>query len=97
MTTYTGWIYIDRKGIWWKNRYSAHLFVNTKDIHTSSPNPRRYTLKSDSGNSMERAWCDECGCGIWIKSDKMPDQTFLKAGGYSPNLSYLGCAFSRPF
>ncbi|KAI1617403.1 hypothetical protein EDD36DRAFT_480 [Exophiala viscosa] len=64
----------------YSSRHSAHLFVESKDITTSSPQPRTYTQNADSGNPMERAWCDECGCGIWIKSHQMPDQTFLKAG-----------------
>lgn len=61
-------------------RHSAHLFVKTSDIQSSSPQPRTHTQKADSGTDMERAWCDECGCGIWIKSQNMSDLTFLKAG-----------------
>ncbi|KAI1626542.1 Mss4-like protein [Exophiala viscosa] len=69
---------------WAGAMHSAHLFVESKDITTSSPQPRTYTQNADSGNPMERAWCDECGCGIWIKSHQMPDQTFLKAGLFNP-------------
>jgi hypothetical protein len=54
--------------------------VKTDDIQSNSPQPRTYTQKADSGTDMERAWCDECGCGIWIKSQGMPELTFLKAG-----------------
>ena len=42
-------------------------------------------MKGDSGNTLERAWCDECGCGIWIRSPaQKPDMTMLKAGLYEP-------------
>lgn len=38
-------------------------------------------MNGESGNPMERAWCDECGCGLWIRSPvKKPDMTNLKAG-----------------
>ena len=64
-----------------RRRHSAHMFVKTADIQTSSPQPRIYAMKADSGKPMERAWCDECGCGIWIRSpEKRPDMTMLKAG-----------------
>lgn len=38
-------------------------------------------MDAESGNPMERAWCDECGCGLWIRSPKRkPGMTNLKAG-----------------
>jgi len=64
--------------------HSAHLFVKTKDVQSHSPHPRTYASKADSGTEMERAWCDECGCGIWIKTAEFPDSTFLKAGLFNP-------------
>ncbi len=57
------------------------MFVKTVDIQSSSPAPKTHTMKADSGNPMERAWCDECGCGVWIRwPNNMPEMTFLKAG-----------------
>lgn len=64
--------------------HSAHLFVKTADIQTESPQPKKHICKSESGNDMERAWCDDCGCGIWMKSSFKPDMTFLKAGLFQP-------------
>ncbi|KAJ9606316.1 hypothetical protein H2200_009277 [Cladophialophora chaetospira] len=70
---------------WAGAMHSAHLFVKTADIQTSSPKPKTYTQNGDSGNPMERAWCDDCGCGIWIRSPaNMPELTFLKAGLFNP-------------
>lgn len=37
-------------------------------------------MKADSGNSITRGWCDECGCGLWIKPPSKPEMTCLKAG-----------------
>lgn len=62
------------------HRHSAHLFVPTADIQTSSPEPKTYVQKGDSGNEMTRAWCDACGSGIWMRSASKPDMTFMKAG-----------------
>lgn len=64
-------------------RHSAHLFVKTADIKTSSSEPKTYVQKGDSGNEMTRAWCDHCGSGIWMRSASKPDMTFLKAGMWS--------------
>lgn len=61
-------------------RHSAHFFVQTADIETTSPEPRTYVQKADSGNEMTRAWCDGCGAGIWLRSASKPGLTFLKAG-----------------
>jgi hypothetical protein len=60
------------------------LFVATKDIIADVPEPRTHTMTADSGNTIERAWCDECGCGLWIKPSTKPDMTFLKAGLFDP-------------
>ena len=63
------------------DRHSAHLFVKTQDIQTNGPEPRTHTMDAESGNPMVRAWCDECGCGLWIRSPKKkPGMTNLKAG-----------------
>lgn len=65
-----------------ERRHSAHLFVKTADIESDSPQPKTHTMQGDSGNWIERAWCDECGCGLWIKPSTKPDMTCLKAGKY---------------
>ena len=41
-------------------------------------------MKGESGNSIARGWCDECGCGLYIKPSTKPDSTFLKAGLFQP-------------
>ncbi|KAI1851005.1 hypothetical protein JX266_003670 [Neoarthrinium moseri] len=64
--------------------HSAHLFVKTDDIQTDSPQPRVYVVKADSGSDMERAWCDGCGAGIWIRQLHKPKMTNLKAGLFEP-------------
>lgn len=61
-------------------RHSAHLFVKTVDIKTSSPKPKTWVTVAESGQEMERAWCDECGSGIWLKRSSDPSMTYLKAG-----------------
>lgn len=68
-------------------RHSAHLFVQTADIQTTSPEPRTYTQKADSGNEMTRAWCDGCGAGIWLRSASKPGLTFLKAGEFVESIT----------
>lgn len=72
-------------GLTWRGahkRHSAHLFVQTADIETTSPEPKTYTQKADSGNEMTRAWCDRCGAGVWLRSASKPGLTFIKAGEF---------------
>lgn len=61
--------------------------MQTKDIQTTSPEPRTFTQKADSGNEMTRAWCDGCGAGVWLRSASKPGLTFLKAGESDGNPS----------
>lgn len=56
--------------------------MQTADIETTSPDPKTYTQKADSGNEMTRAWCDGCGAGVWLRSASKPGLTFLKAGEF---------------
>lgn len=60
------------------------MFVETAKIETSSPRPKLHIMNAESGNPMERAWCDNCGCGLWLrpslKDGKEPEKTFFKAG-----------------
>ncbi|PIA94599.1 hypothetical protein CB0940_08168 [Cercospora beticola] len=65
---------------WAGAMHSAHMFVKTETSETSSPTPKLHTMNAESGNPMERAWCDECGCGIWLKATKSPETTYFKAG-----------------
>ncbi|EME40114.1 hypothetical protein DOTSEDRAFT_28029 [Dothistroma septosporum NZE10] len=64
--------------------HSAHLMMSTSVIKSEGPTPKTYTVKADSGNTMERAWCNNCGAGIWIRQieeeGKEPERTNLKAG-----------------
>ena len=68
---------------WAGAMHSAHLFVQSKHIDNhGSPEPKTWTTNADSGTEMVRAWCDECGTGLWLKTDAKSDMTFLKAGQY---------------
>lgn len=81
----------------WKTRHSAHLFVKTADITqhaaASTPAPRTHSMQGESGNTITRAWCDECGCGLWIKPSTKPDMTCLKGGMLLSFLLLSGCVF----
>lgn len=41
-------------------------------------------MNAESGTPIERAWCDECGYGTWLRKapndGNEPEQTYLKAG-----------------
>ena len=76
--------------------YSAHLLVKTPDVKLEGPAPREHTVKGVDGSDvrvehcsrlrckMRREWCDECGCGLFIKPSTKPDMTGVKAGLFDP-------------
>jgi len=39
-----------------------------------------YTVVGDSGKDVHRHFCPKCGSGIYLQSDAVPGQVFLKAG-----------------
>ena len=39
-----------------------------------------YTTIGSSGKDVHRHFCPECGSGIYLQSDAVPGQVFLKAG-----------------
>ena len=68
--------------------HSAHLLLKSDVIKHHGPEPKRMTIKADSGRDMERAWCNDCGSGIWI-TIVGSDMTNLKAGTNRYLRSYL--------
>lgn len=42
-------------------------------------------MVAESGRTITRGWCDECGCGLYIKPPSKPDLTCLKAGLFKPH------------
>ena len=76
---YAGWSQLVRAMLTYMKSHSAHLLLKSDVIEHHGPEPKRMTIKADSGRDMERAWCNDCGSGIWI-TIVGSDMTNLKAG-----------------
>lgn len=42
--------------------------------------PKVYADKADSGNTLYRAFCSDCGAPIYSQREQMPDMMIVKAG-----------------
>ena len=51
-------------------------------------NVKYYDVKADSGNSLSRGFCSECGARLLAKSSAMPDFAMISAGSLDDPSQY---------
>ena len=59
--------------------HGSHLMV-PKAAVTISGEASRYERPADSGNTVRRAFCPQCGCPVWSETSGYPDVLVLRAG-----------------
>ncbi|MCE2487291.1 MAG: GFA family protein [Desulfurellaceae bacterium] len=59
--------------------YAPVLAVPRDALSTTQGEPTYYTSQSDSGETVSRGFCPECGSGIFSKLSANPDIVGLKA------------------
>ncbi len=59
--------------------YAPVLAVSTDALAITQGEPTYYTSQSDSGETVSRGFCPECGSGIFSKLSANPDIVGLKA------------------
>lgn len=59
--------------------YAPVLAVPTDALTITQGEPTYYTSQSDSGQTVSRGFCSECGSGIFSKLSANPDIVGLKA------------------
>ncbi|WWD18818.1 hypothetical protein CI109_103273 [Kwoniella shandongensis] len=70
---------------WSGAMYSAHLITDTSNVTLEgTPEPRTHKVVGIKGMDMVRAWCDECGSGLWISPGGDPSKRYFKAGLFNP-------------
>ena len=59
--------------------FASVVFVPTDGFTLSGDAPRYHTVRSDTGNPMQRGFCGECGSPLLIKKPERPHLTLLQA------------------
>ena len=62
------------------SEFSKVLFVAAIASRYSEENQNFYSVKANSGRTMNRGFCDTCGGPVMIRRPEMPQIEFLQAG-----------------
>ena len=60
--------------------YNAALRVPAAGFRLTRGEPKRYARTADSGNTVTRAFCPECGSPVFLTVSTRPDLVGLRAG-----------------
>lgn len=59
---------------------SANVIVPTAALAIDGGTPRIFSQRVDSGNTLHRHFCGDCGSPLWSRRDHQPERTVLKVG-----------------
>ena len=59
---------------------SANVIVPTAALTVERGTPRVFSQVVDSGNTLERHFCGDCGSPLWSRRAHQPERTVLKVG-----------------
>lgn len=59
---------------------SANVVVPAAALRLTCGTPRLFSQRVDSGNTLHRAFCGDCGSPIYSRRDHVPDWLVLKVG-----------------
>ena len=59
---------------------SHNAIIATSALTISTGTPKRYVDTADSGNTLYRFFCGDCGSSLFSRREKMPEMTVLKVG-----------------
>ena len=60
--------------------YTVGVVVKLKDLTMISGEVKGHTTIADSGRSITREFCPDCGSPLFTKAEICPDLAFIKAG-----------------
>lgn len=67
--------------------FNVGVRVRAASLAVTSGQVKSYTKTADSGNSITRQFCPECGSPLFTRSPVHPDYVFVKAGSLDdPNV-----------
>ncbi len=59
---------------------SHNAAIPTSAMTITTGAPKMYADTADSGNRLNRFFCDDCGSSLYSRREKMPEMTILKVG-----------------
>ena len=59
---------------------TVNALVATGDFRIEQGTPKRYTTVADSGRTLHRYFCGDCGSGIYSQRDVTPERVVVRAG-----------------
>ena len=59
---------------------SHNAIIATSALTINTGTPKRYVDTADSGNTLYRFFCGDCGSSLFSRREKMPEMTVLKVG-----------------
>ena len=59
---------------------SVNAVVLSKDFKLTQGTPKRYTGKADSGRTLYRHFCGDCGSPIYSQREVSPERMVVRAG-----------------
>jgi hypothetical protein len=69
------------------SEFSKVLFVAADRLSMLGREPKFYSVKANSGRTMNRGFCDTCGSPVMIRRPEIPQIEFLQAGSLDdPNI-----------
>jgi len=59
---------------------SVNAMVKTDTIKITQGTPKRYTVTADSGRTLHRFFCGDCGSPLFSRRELTPENTALRIG-----------------
>ena len=59
---------------------SVNAVIQSRDFALTQGTPKRYAVKADSGRTLQRFFCGDCGSPIYSQRDSMPERMVVRAG-----------------
>ena len=61
---------------------TVNALIPTNALRITQGTPKRFTKKADSGRTLHRFFCGECGASLFSRREATPETTVLRAGAF---------------
>jgi hypothetical protein len=59
---------------------SVNAMIKSADLRITQGTPKRFTLTADSGRTLHRFFCGDCGSPLFSRRELTPENTTLRIG-----------------
>ena len=61
---------------------TVNALIPTNALRITQGTPRRFTKQADSGRTLHRFFCGDCGSSLFSRREATPETTVLRAGAF---------------